>query len=249
MCGSVMADPQGASKEVQVASRDLQEFEDELAKQVPILLDHMNDAAAETNRLESELSRAQAIHKTALTDWSRLYNELRSQYGGGLSGAIDYAKPYFDALEKCQAATNHADSVRRRYRAARRQFKEVVVRLWDSGSPSPALAAGSQRVSKLRQEVKSLQSDYELAMLTLQSTKDDLKYQRSKVDEKTIEGARPCFKALHKVQLPLDAAHKHVAELSEKVALAKARYRDSMKELDRISQAIHKARSACSCQG
>ena len=33
------------------------------------------------------------------------------------------------------------------------------------------------------------------------------------------------------------------------VALAKARYRDSMKELDRISQAIHKARSACSCQG
>ena len=76
---------------------------------MPILLEHMNEAAAETNRLELELSRAQDIHKKALIEWSRLYNELRSQYGGGLSGAIDYAKPYFDALERCQAATNHAD--------------------------------------------------------------------------------------------------------------------------------------------
>ena len=85
-------------------------------------------------------------------------------------------------------------------------------------------------------------------MLALQATKEDLKHQRSKVGGSTIEGARPCFKALQKVQLPLDAAHKHVAELSEQASLAKARYRDSMKELDRISESIHRARSACSRQ-
>ena len=217
---------------------------------MPILLDHMNDAAAETNRLESELSQAQGVYKQALADWTCIYRELRSQYGGGLSGAIDHAKPYFDALERCQEATNHADCVRRRYRAARRQFKEVVVRLRDSGSPSPELAAKSRKagVAKLSQEVKSLQSEYELALLTLQCTKEDLQQQRSKVGGSTIEGARPCFKALQKVQLPLDAAHKHVAELSEQVASAKARYRNSMKELDGISEAIHSARNACSRQ-
>jgi len=232
-----------------MAPESLQKFEEELVKQVPLLLEQMNDAAAKTNQLELELSQAQATYKQALSDWSRHYHELRARYGGGLSGAIDYARPYFDALERCQEATGQAEQVRRRYSAARQQMKEAMARVEILKTSSRSRESGSTTSqsssnAKLQQEVKVLRADYEIAMLTLQRTKEELQQQRAQVDASTIERARPCFKALQKVQLPLNAAHQKVAELSEQASLAKSAYRDSLKELDRISEAIHKARGS-----
>lgn len=54
------------------------------------------------DRLELELTGAEAKHKNALVTWSRLYDELRSRHGS-VSGAMDHAKPYYEALHRCQA--------------------------------------------------------------------------------------------------------------------------------------------------
>jgi len=199
--------------------------EDELIRQVPGLLERMNDAAEATNRLEFELSQAQAKHKVALSEWTRLYDELRARHGS-LSGAIDHAKPYFEALRECQAATRRAQQVRQLQRRRRQQLKAVE----DAGQSG-----------LLREELRSCDQEFELASQELSRTRAALAAQRKKVGAATIENARPCFGSPSRQALA--QAQEAVAQVAERIAAAKADYKESLMELNRISDAVHAARS------
>lgn len=233
MCGPVVVE----QDVVGIHSTDPAECkhdEDELIRQVPLLLERMNDAAAELNRLELELTGAEAKHKNALVTWSHLYDELRSRHGS-VSGAMDHAKPYFDTLHKCQAATGVA-------REAKRQWKLQRVNL---KAEEQKEAPEAQMLRTLRQDVQSCEGEFQAASKALKSAMAELQAQRQKVGTATIESARPCFSSLKRLQLDLVAAQEDVARLTLGIREAKADYKESLRELNRISDEVHASRSRC----
>eukprot|EP00438_Fugacium_kawagutii_P001708 Skav202850 [mRNA] locus=scaffold2311:96539:109796:+ [translate_table: standard] len=149
--------------------------------QVPFLLERMNDAATDLNRLELELTGAEAKHKNALVTWSRLYDELRSRHGS-VSGAMDHAKPYYEALHKCQAATCIAREAKRQWKIRRSSLKA------EEQKEAPEV----QCLRTLRQEVQSCEEEFQSASKALETARAELQAQREKVGTATIKSARPC---------------------------------------------------------
>eukprot|EP00913_Durusdinium_trenchii_P009032 g8495.t1 len=216
--------------------------EDELIREVPFLLERMNDAATELNRLEGELTRAEGSYKIALDTWRALYDELRWRHGRA-SGAVDHAKPYFDTLRRCQAATRHAKESQRRWRELRQRLKALEQ---TEGLAARATPRTASVLSALQREVRSSEEEFQMASKALGVIREELLAQREKVGTATIEEARPCFSSLKTIQLDLVTAQEDVARLTQGIRSAKADYKDSLSKLNRISDEVHACRKSFS---
>lgn len=232
MCGPVVVEQDVVPSGIHVTDpADFKHDDEELIRQVPLLLERMNDAAADLNRLELELSGAEVKHKNALVTWSRLYDDLRSRHGS-VSGAMDHAKPYFDTLKKCQAATSIAREAKLRWKLQRQHLKAAE-------QEAPEV----ETLNLLRKDVQTCAEEFEVASKALKSARAELQAQREKVGTATIESARPCFSSLKKLQLDLVAAQEDVARLTTGIRQAKTDYKESLRELNRISDEVHASRS------
>merc|ERR1719253_1788335 len=93
---------------------ELAQRERELTKEVPTLLEAMNRASDEVNLFERRAGEAQGRYRALLEQWSRCYEDLRSQHGV----AIDRVKPFFDAAQVLSAASHRVQGVVREFSAA-----------------------------------------------------------------------------------------------------------------------------------
>lgn len=213
---SRVGEGQGASDGLMEARQ-----EEELTRQVPVLLDAMNRAASEINFLERQVCEAQEWYRRRLEHWGQLYKELRSHCGS----SFDRIKPYFDrtevALERVQEAVRDFSTAQQDALQEQRCFQGERDRLeWNCAG-----ALGEHREAL-----------------------DALEMWRAQVGDTTIKRALPCLRLLRQHQKRLLVEQSRIAELFERTRDVKTAYRESLRDLEQISSAVHAARQEVAVQ-
>lgn len=229
-------------------------LEQEMTREVPDLLETMNRASGDVNVFEVQLSDAQERYRRLLDQWSRNYEQLRAHYGS----SIDKARPYFDALQSLNAAKREVQGAAREFSAAASQHTQAKGELraieeqLAYGAHKVALDRDQQdglsratvRVLRCQQERDQREQDYARVLREYQVAEEAAEAWRAQIGESAIRRALPCFKQLQQHQLTLAAEQTRINALSEKAKSAKTAYNHSMRELDRISVAVHVARKS-----
>jgi len=231
---------------------ELAQRERELTKEVPTLLEAMNRASDEVNLFERRAGEAQGRYRALLEQWSRCYEDLRSQHGV----AIDRVKPFFDAAQVLSAASHRVQGVVREFSAAssqhlqaKEELRQVEQRLEFGAhqvqlepSQQDGLSRATVRVLKCQQERDGREQEYARALREYQEAQDALEARRAQIGDPIIKRTLPCFRQLQQHQLTLASEQNRINALTERAKLAKTQYGNVLRELDRINMAVHAAR-------
>jgi len=231
---------------------DLMRHEEELTREVPALLDTMNRSSEEVNQLESQVSTAQERYKKMLVQWSRQFEQLRLQHGN----AIERVKPYFDAVQVLRNASQRVQSAVRDFSAASSQHTQSkrdlraieeelaygAHRVQLDGSQQDGLSRATVRVLTCQQERDRCETDYARSLREYQEAQEKTEVLRTQIGSATIKRTMPCFKQLQSFHHTLATEQHMIQGLTERAKTAKASYHSTLRELDRISNAVHTAR-------
>eukprot|EP00440_Ansanella_granifera_P024349 gb/GFBE01026450.1/.p1 GENE.gb/GFBE01026450.1/~~gb/GFBE01026450.1/.p1 ORF type:complete len:288 (+),score=58.91 gb/GFBE01026450.1/:1-864(+) len=261
MCGpaAIPLQQDGDSSVPEEACSSLEELEareKELTERVPALLERMNDASTQVNTLEAEFNAAQARYKRLLTEWSKLYEDLRAQHGGAISGAIDRTRPYFEAASALEVERSREKCASRALLIAKKQQARAEAELksiedrFCYGAHEVMLRPGQQdllsastaQVLQRRRERKTCELERSCAAQAVREARAQLDAELSKVGASAIRSVKPCFALLQQLQGALTCEQDRISVLTESVRAAKAAYSGSLRELDQISEAVHEAR-------
>jgi uncharacterized protein YoxC len=230
----------------------LEEREARLTREVPSLLEVMNRTSDEVNRFERECGGSQERYKKLLEQWSRLYEDLRAQHGN----TIDRVKPYFDAAQVLNAASQRVQGVVREFSAAASQHSQAKKELRQietdlaygahrvslEAEQQDCLSRATVRVLKCQQARDRCEQEYEKALNEYKEAQKALEEWRLQIGDSTIKRTMPCFKQLQQHQITLAHEQQRVGSFAERAKAAKSAYNKSMQELDRINVAVHSAR-------
>jgi len=200
--------------------------EEQLTSQVPVLLDAMNRASAEANSLELRVGDAQRCYKTQLAEWSKLYDDLRVTQGH----AFARVKPYYFASQELKATSHHVQSVAREFSEASIQHSHAVE------------AQNSFEEARLKEERDRLEKTYVDALSAYQAAQKVLEGLRVSLGGAVIAQASPHFELLQERQMRLAIEYNRINTLVERARVSRCIYKDSMQELERISEAVHEVR-------
>mmetsp|Transcript_66004 Transcript_66004/g.166384 ORF Transcript_66004/g.166384 Transcript_66004/m.166384 type:complete len:261 (+) Transcript_66004:46-828(+) len=245
MCGPalVLADPKAGFRCTPVASAfavaescapEGQDEDSECPKvlrsssAVPELLEEMNQSAEHTNKLELHASQAEVRYRQRLAHWSRLHRNLIEEHG---ARSVDRARRYFEAEEALQAAAERIRNISQQISAAGQDAKA---------------AAGVEVNDEMAAQGKP---EHEVALACFSKALRSVEYWRAKAGEKRLDSILPSLRLLREHAKKLDTEQERIAALSQRIQASKARYRSSMVELERISNAIHERRSSGSDEG
>lgn len=225
-----------------------------LTQEVPQLLETMNRTSSEVNAFEQQVSDAQARYKRLLEQWSRLYEDLRSQHGS----AIDRVKPYFDGAQAFNAASQRVQAVAREFSAAasrqaqaKAELKVIEERLAYGAhkvqlgqAEQDSLSRSTVHVLRCRQERDRREVEYSKALGDYQAAQKHQESWKAQIGETSIKRTLPCFKQLQMQQNALAAEQQRINSFTERAQCAKTAYNNAIKELDRINVSVHEARKA-----
>ncbi|CAK0789333.1 unnamed protein product [Prorocentrum cordatum] len=227
-------------------------LEEQLSQEVPLLLESMNRTSAEVNMFEARAGEAQRRYQDLLADWSQMYESLHAQFGS----AIDRVKPYFDAAQVFAAASQRVQGAVREFSTASSQHARAKERLNElerimepgshnvllDGEMQDGLSRATVEVTRCQRERDRLEGEYAKALKEYQKSQRDLEAWRAHIGDATIKRTLPCFRQLHQQQLKLASEQNRISAFADRARAAKSAYGTSMRELDRISTAIHAAR-------
>jgi len=201
--------------------------EDKLRQQVPSLLDTMNRASSEANSLELRVGDAQRCYKTKLADWSKLYDGLRLSQGQ----AFARVKPYYFASQELKATSHHVQAVAREFSEASVQHSRAVE------------ARDDCEAARLKGERDRLEEQYVHTLSEYQAAQKVLEDLRTHLGDAAISRASPHFELLQERQMSLAIEYNRINTLAERARASRGLYKESMSELERISEAVHQIRS------
>jgi len=245
--GATCTERDGEEREARLVAREA-----ELTRQVPELLEAMNNSAAESNELERRVCEAQERHRTLLEQWTRLYEDLRSEHGA----AVDRVKPYFDTAQVLNAASRRVQCAVREFSGAASQYSQAKESL---RTIDERLAYGAHRVTldsdtqdglsratvavlRCQQERDRCEQEYARALREYQEAQELLESWRTQIGDSTIKRVLPCFRQLQQHQQMMASEQTRINTLEKRAKAAKNMYKNSMRELDRINVAVHTAR-------
>jgi len=110
------------------------------------------------------------------------------------------------------------------------------------GSQQDGLSRATVRVLKCQQERDRRETDYAVVLHQYQEAQEETDVLRSQIGNATIKRTMPCFKELQNYHHTLAAEQRMIHCLTERAKTAKASYHSTLRELDRISNAVHTAR-------
>mmetsp|Transcript_89867 Transcript_89867/g.232997 ORF Transcript_89867/g.232997 Transcript_89867/m.232997 type:complete len:313 (+) Transcript_89867:59-997(+) len=221
-------EPSAPSTPVAMATEeDLVAEEEQLRRRVPELLESMNRASADVNSLERQCNVAQSRYRSNVAECNALYSELRAKNGR----TFDRVKPYFSAAEEVKAASHRLQTIARDFSAASAEH------------------TAAQRQGRPEAEVVSLQlqrdrheDEYVRALREHRSAQETLETLRVQIGDAAIRRSLPAFQSLQQRQLKLAVEQSRMNTLAGRAHLSKGLYQNSLRELERISAAVHDIR-------
>lgn len=258
MCGPASIEPAvEAQGSCDLSPKEQLEAKEALLTQnVPNILECLNSASEEVNELERLASKAQGTYKRLLAEWQVLFDELRAQHGGSISGAVDQSRLYFEAVKtlrrasaKATSADRAAEDAKGRLMSAELQMKCTEEKL-QYGAHDIELRPPEQdllsrctvMLVRCRSDLSACSEARVQASKALRKARAYLQAERERLGAAGLAYTKPRFRLLHQLQAGLANEQQTITSIAECILASKAAYSSSLHELDRISESVHEAR-------
>ncbi|KAL0268374.1 UNVERIFIED_CONTAM: hypothetical protein PYX00_010343 [Menopon gallinae] len=229
--------------------KSLDSTDDTVDPRVQIELERLNSATDEINRLEVELDEARNHFRQLLAESTIRINNCSKKLGN----CIEKARPYYDARIKAKEALQETQKAAvnfERANSAHAAAKEMVY-LAEEGLKTEGrtfdhawqemLNHATMRVNESEAERTKAETEHKRTSQIYQ--KAEVRVQRLQKElKKAISKSRPYFELkIHFTQL-LEQQKAKVKNLERQVSNVKLSYADTLKNLEQISDEIHKTR-------
>ncbi|KAM3955945.1 uncharacterized protein ACR2FA_010110 [Aphomia sociella] len=232
------------------------ECSEALDPRVQIELERLNTATDEINRLEVELDEARLAFRRLLAEGHLRIQQLTKKLGT----SVHKARPYYEARfranitsQELQSATITYDKANSAHAAAREMVylaEQGLARLAEGSEGGVTLdPAWQEMLNHATHRVNQAESDRAHATVT-QRTKaaahraaTALVQQLQNGLKRHIAKSRPYFEEKARINSALENQKARIQTLEEQVAEAKQQYSSALRNLERISDEIHKHRS------
>ncbi|XP_059055918.1 uncharacterized protein LOC131849813 [Achroia grisella] len=232
------------------------ECSEALDPRVQIELERLNTATDEINRLEVELDEARLAFRRLLAEGHLRIQQLTKKLGT----SVHKARPYYEARfrsnitsQELQTATLAYDKANSAHAAAREMVflaEQGLARLAEGSEGGVTLdPAWQEMLNHATHRVNQAESDRAHATVT-QRTKaaahraaSALVQQLQNGLKRHIAKSRPYFEEKARINSALENQKARIQTLEEQVAEAKQQYSSALRNLERISDEIHRHRS------
>jgi len=205
----------------------------ELTLRVQELLEAMNSAACEMNGLERRADETQTRCKRQLEQWRALRRDLRARHGP----PFDKAGLLLLAAQRKRAAAARLERAARRFSMASALHRTEIDA---EGGDGPCV----RTAALLDAERERREAEYRRALCECLTARDDWVSLRAQIGDTALRRMLPDLRALRKRRLELVAEHHQIAALAEGASGSRRTYRESMGELERMSNEVHCKRLA-----
>ncbi|XP_013161604.1 PREDICTED: SH3 domain-binding protein 5-like [Papilio xuthus] len=232
------------------------ECSEALDPRVQIELERLNTATDEINRLEVELDEARLAFRRLLAEGHLRIQQLTKKLGT----SVHKARPYYEARfranitsQELQTATLAYDKANSAHAAAREMVylaEQGLARLAEGSEGGLTLdPAWQEMLNHATHRVNQAEADRAVATVT-QRTKAaahraaaTLVQQLQNGLKRHIAKSRPYFEEKARINAALEAQKARIQTLEEQVTEAKQQYSSALRNLERISDEIHRHRS------
>ncbi|CAH4023852.1 unnamed protein product [Pieris brassicae] len=234
---------------------DSAECSETLDPRVQIELERLNTATDEINRLEVELDEARLAFRRLLAEGHLRIQQLTKKLGT----SVHKARPYYEARfranitsQELQAANFAYDKANSAHAAAREMVylaEQGLARLADGNGGLTLDPAWQEMLNHATHRVNQAEADRASSAVT-QRTKAAahraaaaLVQQLQNSLKRHIAKSRPYFEEKARINAALEAQKARIQTLEEQVTEAKQKYSSALRNLERISDEIHRHRS------
>ncbi|XP_050671504.1 SH3 domain-binding protein 5-like [Leptidea sinapis] len=231
------------------------ECSETLDPRVQIELERLNTATDEINRLEVELDEARLVFRRLLAEGHLRIQQLTKKLGT----SVHKARPYYEARfranitsQELQTANIAYDKANSAHAAAREMVylaEQGLARLADGSGGLTLDPAWQEMLNHATHRVNQAEADRSSAAVTqrcraaahraaatlVQQLQNNLK--------RHIAKSRPYFEEKARINSALESQKAKILTLEEQVTEAKQKYSSALRNLERISDEIHRHRS------
>ncbi|XP_050355899.1 guanine nucleotide exchange factor rei-2-like [Nymphalis io] len=231
------------------------ECSETLDPRVQIELERLNTATDEINRLEVELDEARLAFRRLLAEGHLRIQQLTKKLGT----SVHKARPYYEARfranitsQELQTANLAYDKANSAHAAAREMVylaEQGLARLAEGSGGLTLDPAWQEMLNHATHRVNQAESDRACATVTQRSKAATHRAAATLVQQlqnglkRHIAKSRPYFEEKARINAALEAQKARIQALEEQVAEAKQKYSTALRNLERISDEIHRHRS------
>ncbi|XP_031640515.1 SH3 domain-binding protein 5 homolog [Contarinia nasturtii] len=228
-----------------------QQQNNELDPRIQIELENLNTATEEINRLEIELEEANSTFNILYNESTRRLKLLIKKLGS----CIEKSRPYYENSEKarlarieCQAAAAEFRRANEIHAAAKETVALAEERFMTNSHNWPFDNAWQEMLNHATNKVaeaekKKAEAHAEHQRKAHVFNKIDLETQQiEERQRRNIQKSRPYFEEKQLCQEQLETQKERIHELEIQIKSTKASYAMSLKNLEKISEEIHRTR-------
>ncbi|KAL1140926.1 hypothetical protein AAG570_000854 [Ranatra chinensis] len=229
----------------------LDKFEEQVDPRVQIELERLNAATDDINKLELDLDDARAGFRQLLCESTVRIENLSKKLGS----CVEKARPYYEARIKSKEALQETQKAALRFEranSAHAAAKEMVY-LAEEGLTAEGrtfdhawqemLNHATMRVNESELE-RTLSEAHHKRTSLIYHTNETKVQQLQKELKRSIAKSRPYFEAKAQFNRMLEEQKQRVKALEKKVANAKTSYAEALRNLEQISDEMHRIRKS-----
>ncbi|XP_037893192.1 SH3 domain-binding protein 5 homolog isoform X1 [Glossina fuscipes] len=216
-----------------------------------IELENLNSATDEINKLEIELEEANSTFRILLNESTRRLKLSSKKLGS----CIEKARPYYEALEKARAAQIECQKAAVKFRtangihAAAKEMVTVAEQRFMSNSHEwqfdnawqEMLNHATQKVMDAEKQKTEYHAEHQRRTLIFHAAEQKVQQLEERF-RRSINKSRPYFEEKQICQDQLQTQKNRIEELQQQVQVAKQTYATALRNLERISDDIHRQR-------
>lgn len=223
----------------------------ELDPRIQIELENLNTATDDINKLEIELEEAKSTFRILMNESTRRLKLSSKKLGS----CIDKARPYYEALEKARAAQLECQAAAIKYQraneihAAAKETVALAEQRFMSNSHEWQFDNAWQEMLN-HATIKVMDAEKQKAESGAEHQKKAKVFQEAELkvqhleerNRRSIQKSRPYFEEKQLCQEQLEAQKGRIQQLEDQIAAAKTAYGTALRNLEQISEEIHKQR-------
>ncbi|XP_062128205.1 SH3 domain-binding protein 5 homolog [Drosophila sulfurigaster albostrigata] len=223
----------------------------ELDPQIQIELENLNSATDEINKLEIELEEANSTFRILLNESTRRLKLSSKKLGN----CIEKARPYYDSLDKareaqieCQQAAVKFQRANEIHAAAKETVALAEQRFMSNSHEwqfdnawQEMLNHATQKVMDAEKQKADCHAEHQRRTRLFHAAEQKLQQLEDRF-RRSINKSRPYFEEKQVCQDQLQTQKNRIQELQQQVGCAKSTYSTALRNLERISEDIHRQR-------
>lgn len=223
----------------------------ELDPRIQIELENLNTATDDINKLEMELEEAKSTFRILMNESTRRLKLSSKKLGS----CIDKARPYYEALEKAKAAQTECQAAAIKFQrsseihAAAKETVALAEQRFMSNSHEWQFDNAWQEMLN-HATIKVMDAEKQKAESGAEHQKKanifkEAELKVSQLEERnrrSIHKSKPYFEEKQLCQEQLEAQKGRIQQLEDQIGSAKTAYGTALRNLEQISEEIHKQR-------